>query len=177
QREHERGEDGRAEALHLEPRDHPRHDEQAERADDPIEHEPHGPPDTARPMATSRLASGAARATMGSPPTRDPRNSVREVPMPVPFFRRILVPHDFSQHATVALKAAAKRAREHAGRLIVLHVIVPFSVPADVPFGLAADTFPAPTTFVPEQRKHLEALVARALRAEAPPYTCRVDVG
>lgn len=97
--------------------------------------------------------------------------------MPVPFFRRILVPHDFSPQATVALKAAARLAREHDGRLTVLHVIVPFYVPADVPFGLAADTFPAPTTFVPEQRKRLETLVERALRGDAPPYTCRVDVG
>jgi nucleotide-binding universal stress UspA family protein len=97
--------------------------------------------------------------------------------MPVPFFRRILVPHDFSSQATVALKAAASLAREHDGRLIVLHVIVPFYVPADVPFGLAADTFPAPASFVPEQRKHLETLVGRALRGDAPPVTCRVDVG
>ena len=62
--------------------------------------------------------------------------------MPVPFFRRILVPHDFSPQATVALRAAAALAREHRGRLTVLHVIVPFYVPADVSFGLAADTLP-----------------------------------
>jgi nucleotide-binding universal stress UspA family protein len=93
------------------------------------------------------------------------------------FFRRILVPHDFSPQATVALKAAAALAREHRGRLTVLHVIVPFYVPADMSFGFTADTFPAPTTFVPEQRKHLEALVAKALRGQETPVTCRVDVG
>ena len=97
--------------------------------------------------------------------------------MPVPFFRRILVPHDFSPQATVALKAAAALAREHHGRLTVLHVIVPFYVPADVPFGLAADSFPAPTTFVPEQRKRLETLVAKALRGRKTPVSCKVDVG
>ena len=97
--------------------------------------------------------------------------------MPVPFFRRILVPHDFSPQATVALRAAAALAREHSGRLTVLHVIVPFYVPADVSFGLAADTFPSPTTFVPEQRKHLETLVAKTLGEGAPPVTCRIDVG
>jgi universal stress protein A len=97
--------------------------------------------------------------------------------MPVPFFRRILVPHDFSPQATVALRAAAALAREHSGRLTVLHVIVPFYVPADVSFGLAADTFPSPTTFVPEQRKHLETLVAKTLGEGAPPATCRIDVG
>jgi universal stress protein A len=96
--------------------------------------------------------------------------------MPAPFFRRILVPHDFSPQATVALKAAAALAREH-GRLRVLHVIVPFYVPADTSFGFAADTFPAPTTFVPEQRKRLETLVAKALRGRETPVTCRVDVG
>src|SRR5262249_29563766 len=48
---------------------------------------------------------------------------------------------------------------------------------AAVPLVLAAARFRAATTVVPEQRKHLEALVARALRGEAPPYTCRVDVG
>jgi nucleotide-binding universal stress UspA family protein len=97
--------------------------------------------------------------------------------MPAPFFRRILVPHDFSPQATVALKAAAALAREHRGRLRVLHVIVPFYVPADTSFGFAADTFPAPTTFVPEQRKRLETLVAKALRGRKTPVSCKVDVG
>ena len=97
--------------------------------------------------------------------------------MPARFFRRILVPHDFSPQATVALKAAAALAREHRGRLTVLHVIVPFYVPADMGFGLAADSFPAPTTFVPEQRKSLETLVAKALRGRETPVTCRIDVG
>src|SRR5262249_56322123 len=99
-----------------------------------------------------------------------------EVPMPAPVFRRILVPHDFSPQATVALKAAAALAREHRGRLRVLHVIVPFYVPADTSFGFAADTFPAPTTFVPEQRKRLETLVAKALRAPETPVPSRANV-
>ena len=37
-------------------------------------------------------------------------------------FRHILVPHDFSSQATVALKTAAKLANEHRGKLTVLHV-------------------------------------------------------
>ena len=57
--------------------------------------------------------------------------------MPASIFRRILVPHDFSPQATVALKTAANLAREHDGTLTVLHAIVPFYVPADVPFDEA----------------------------------------
>ena len=97
--------------------------------------------------------------------------------MPAPLFRRILVPHDFSPQATVALKAAANLARTHGGSLTALHVIVPFYMPADVPFGLAADTLPPPAQFVPEQKAQLEKIVTKALGADAPPVTYRVDVG
>ena len=41
-------------------------------------------------------------------------------------FRHVLVPHDFSPQATVALKTAAQLAKEHRGNLTVLHVLVPF---------------------------------------------------
>jgi nucleotide-binding universal stress UspA family protein len=97
--------------------------------------------------------------------------------MPASIFRRILVPHDFSPQATVALKTAAGLAREHDGTLTVLHAIVPFYVPADVPFGLAADTIPSAAAFVPEQRKALEAAVTKALGKDTPRVTYRVDVG
>jgi universal stress protein A len=97
--------------------------------------------------------------------------------MAAPLFRRILVPHDFSPQATVALKTAARLARTHRGKLTVLHVIVPFYVPADVSFGLAAGPMPAPASFIPEQRKRLEELVTRALGKNARAVTHRVDVG
>src|SRR4030095_7727281 len=97
--------------------------------------------------------------------------------MPASIFRRILVPHDFSPQGTVALKAAAQAPRDHEGALTVLHAIVPFYVPADVPFGLAADTIPSPSAFVPEQRKTLERVVTKALGAKAPRVTYRVEVG
>ena len=48
-------------------------------------------------------------------------------------FRHILVPHDFSAQATVALTTAAQLAKEHGGKLSVLYVLVPFYLPADVP--------------------------------------------
>ena len=50
-------------------------------------------------------------------------------------FRNILVPHDFSDQATAALETAGRLAMEHDGKLTVLHVLVPFYLPADAPFG------------------------------------------
>ncbi len=47
-------------------------------------------------------------------------------------FRRILVPHDFSNHATAALKTAVRLVGSR-GRLVVLHVVVPFTPVADIP--------------------------------------------
>jgi universal stress protein A len=97
--------------------------------------------------------------------------------MPASLFKRILVPHDFSPQATVALKTAAGLAEVHDGNLTVLHVIVPFYVPADVPFGLAADTIPSPASFIPEQRARLEALVTKALGKGTARVSYRVDIG
>ena len=87
-------------------------------------------------------------------------------------FRHILVPNDFSNQATVALKTAAKLAKEHRGKLTVLHVLVPFYLPADVPFGM-----PEPGDLIPEHRQLLERLVNRVLGAGRPPVTVRVDIG
>src|SRR5262245_14610537 len=87
-------------------------------------------------------------------------------------FHHILVPHDFSPQATVALKEAARLAAQEDGKLTVLHVLVPFYLPADVPFGM-----PSPGDLIPEQRRHLEQLVARTLGKDGPPVTVRVLVG
>jgi nucleotide-binding universal stress UspA family protein len=83
-------------------------------------------------------------------------------------FRHVLVPHDFSPQATVALKTAAQLAKAHGGKLTVLHVLVPFYLPADVPFGMPA---------VGEQRQVLQRLVTKVLGAGGPPVTVRVDIG
>jgi nucleotide-binding universal stress UspA family protein len=83
-------------------------------------------------------------------------------------FRHVLVPHDFSPQATVALKTAAQLAKAHGGKLTVLHVLVPFYMPADVPFGMPA---------VGEQRQVLQRLVTKVLGAGGPPVTVRVDIG
>lgn len=93
-----------------------------------------------------------------------------------PLFRRILVPHDFSEHATRALGLAADLAAEHRGRLTVLHVVVPFQPVTGFPTAGAA--------WIPEvdierdARAHLEQLVARALgRRRGVKAVCRVVVG
>lgn len=87
-------------------------------------------------------------------------------------FRHILVPHDFSPQATVALKEAARLAAQHKGKLTVLHALVPFYLPADVPFGM-----PSPGDLIPEQRAQLERLVTKTLGNGAPPVTIRVVIG
>ncbi len=90
-------------------------------------------------------------------------------------FRRILVPHDFSQHATRALQLAAKLARQHRGRLVVLHVITPFHPVTGLPEeGMA---WIPETDIVADECRRLKALVARTLRGRAPRVECRVTIG
>jgi universal stress protein A len=91
-------------------------------------------------------------------------------------FRRILVPHDFSEHATRALKVAAELAREHRGRLVVLHVITPFHpVTAFPEEGVA---LVSEANLMKGERGRLEALVARKLgRRRTPPVRCTVTIG
>ena len=90
-------------------------------------------------------------------------------------FRRILVPHDFSAHATRALTVAADLAREHRGRLIVLHVVTPFHPVTGFPEDGAV--------VVPEldvltaERGRLEALVRRTLGRVKVPVECQVTIG
>ena len=87
-------------------------------------------------------------------------------------FRHILVPHDFSPQATVALRAAARLAKQHGGKLTVLHVVVPFYLPADVPLDMTA-----PGDLIPKQRSHLERLVTKTMGNDGPPVTVRVEIG
>ena len=91
---------------------------------------------------------------------------------PRSLFRHILVPHDFSEQATVALKTAGRLASEHGGRLTVLYVLVPFYMPADVPFGM-----PPPGDLVPAYQRRLERVVTKTLGRNRPPVTARVEIG
>jgi nucleotide-binding universal stress UspA family protein len=96
-------------------------------------------------------------------------------------FRRILVPHDFSEHATQALRVAAGLAREHGGRLLVLHVITPFHPVTALPqegAGWLPYTDLVPADLVAAELRHLERLVARTVTGGgAPRVACRVEIG
>jgi nucleotide-binding universal stress UspA family protein len=92
-------------------------------------------------------------------------------------FRRILVPHDFSTHATRALRVAAGLAREHRGRLTVLHVITPFHPATALPDEHIA-SWPSADDLVDGERRRLEALVARLVKGRnAPRVACKVEIG
>jgi len=76
-------------------------------------------------------------------------------------FRRILVPHDFSDPATGALKFAAKLIPSN-GRLVVLHVVVPFVPLADIPpAGVSA--YIAPEELISGAKRQLDRAIAKAL--------------
>jgi nucleotide-binding universal stress UspA family protein len=95
-------------------------------------------------------------------------------------FRRVLVPYDFSQHATRALRVAAELAAADGGRLVVLHALPPLYPVVGVPVMPLRDSLPQPSRspqLVGGVRERLAAVVARAiagrrsLRAE-----CRVVI-
>jgi universal stress protein A len=90
-------------------------------------------------------------------------------------FRRILVPHDFSRHATRALAYAAKLAKAGGGRLIVLHAIPPFA-PVTVHM-VGGRTWLDEGEMVRAARRRLEALVARTVRGGKPSVEVRVVIG
>ena len=92
-------------------------------------------------------------------------------------FRSILVPHDFSEHATRALRVAADLAARHRGRLLVLHAITPFNPVSGFPAGETVVWIPPPDLITHEQ-KRLEALVARTVRGRrAPRVRVKVVIG
>ena len=91
-------------------------------------------------------------------------------------FRRILVPCDFSEHAVHALEVAAGLAKEHGGRLLVLHAITPFHPVTAL--AEAGTPWVPDTDVVASERRRLQALVARTVRGKnAPPVECRVEIG
>jgi nucleotide-binding universal stress UspA family protein len=77
-------------------------------------------------------------------------------------FRRVLVPHDFSEAATAALRVAADLAEDAGGRLTVLHVLGPFYTGSGYPSAGAIAWTPT-KELVRDLRTRLEAVVARAL--------------
>lgn len=91
-------------------------------------------------------------------------------------FRRILVPHDFSDHATRALRMAAGLAGPQ-GKIVVLHVVAPF-------YGGLGFASPEEMAWTPSEdlvtslERRLERLVQKALPSSGGPRVeCRVVLG
>ena len=78
-------------------------------------------------------------------------------------FKRILVPLDFSEPATRALRFAAGLVPP-GGRLLVLHVVVPFVPITDIPpAGVAG--YIAPGELISGAKRQLDRTIAKALAA------------
>ncbi len=91
-------------------------------------------------------------------------------------FRRILVPHDFSAHATHALSLAADLAAANHGKLVVLHAIQPFYPAAGIPPAEGIAWIP-PVDLVAGERRRLEKLVKRTLGRRKVRAQVRVELG
>jgi nucleotide-binding universal stress UspA family protein len=87
-------------------------------------------------------------------------------------FRRILVPHDFSDHATRALEVAARLAGPR-GSLTVLHAVAPVYASGGMP---GADmSWTPPPEMIGDLKEQLEQLVTRAIGRTASGHVrCRV---
>lgn len=91
-------------------------------------------------------------------------------------FRRILVPHDFSDNATHALRLAADLAERHGGRITVLHVLTPFYSGPGYPTQEEIAWTP-PAEMVRERERRLGNLVRDTLGPRAGRVTCRAVLG
>ena len=88
-------------------------------------------------------------------------------------FRNILVPHDFSDQATAALKTAGRLAMEHrrkAHRAPCPGALLPAC-------RCCRSAMPATGDLISEHRQQLERLVTKALGPNRPPITVRVEIG
>ena len=91
-------------------------------------------------------------------------------------FRRILVPHDFSPHAAGALKVAAQLAGSK-GRILVLHVVVPFTPVTDIP-PAGISSYISPDELISGAERQLESAVRKALpRGSGVRVDTRVVIG
>ena len=91
-------------------------------------------------------------------------------------FRRILVPHDFSDHATAALRVAADLAAEHRGRITVVHALAPFYSGAAFPTQVEIAWVPS-AELLSELRVRMAALVQKTLGSRARGVVCRTVMG
>jgi nucleotide-binding universal stress UspA family protein len=90
-------------------------------------------------------------------------------------FRRLLVPHDFSDPANFALRFAADLVPPD-GKLVVLHVVVPFVPVTDIP-PAGISSYIAPDELVAGAKKLLDRAIAKALRGKQVPVDAKVVLG
>jgi nucleotide-binding universal stress UspA family protein len=94
---------------------------------------------------------------------------------PMTRFRRILVPHDFSDSASRALAFAADLVPAD-GRLLVLHVVVPFVPVTDIPpAGIGG--YIAPQELVTGAKRQLDRAIARTLGKRTASVERKVVIG
>jgi len=91
-------------------------------------------------------------------------------------FRRILVPHDFSDAATRALELALELAAAHRGRIIVVHAIAEM-IPVSAFPAAGEMVWIPPENLEADTRRSLETLVAKIVGRRRVPTECRVVVG
>jgi nucleotide-binding universal stress UspA family protein len=91
-------------------------------------------------------------------------------------FKRILVPHDFSEPATAALVAARDLAAKHGGTVTVLHVLTPFYSGPGYPTPSEIAWIP-PAQIADDRRTRLERLVRERLGARSRKILCKVVIG
>ena len=90
--------------------------------------------------------------------------------------RRILVPHDFSDHATSALRVAARLVAPR-GQIVVLHVVVPFTPVTDIP-PAGISSYISPDELVTGATRQLERMLKKALPARLDArVTSKVEIG
>ncbi len=92
-------------------------------------------------------------------------------------FRRILVPHDFSDAATAALEVAADLAALHRGTLTVVHAIAPVYPVSTFAGAGEMPVWVPPADLRADARKRLDAEVARVVGKRVANVTCRVVIG
>jgi nucleotide-binding universal stress UspA family protein len=90
-------------------------------------------------------------------------------------FRRLLVPHDFSDPANYALRFAADLVPSN-GKLFVLHVVVPFVPVTDIP-PAGIGSYIAPDELVAGAKKQLDRMIAKALKGKQVPVDAKVVIG
>jgi universal stress protein A len=94
-----------------------------------------------------------------------------EEALPMIPFRRVLIPHDFSDSANAALKFAATLVPPNS-RLVVLHVVVPFVPITEIP-PAGISSYIAPSELLTGAKRQLDRTIAKAfagkrrLRVEA----------